>query len=359
MSKIRIGIIGAGGIVAKMHLPELADRTDRAQVTLVAGRRESRLRRLCDRYDIPGFTQRFEDILADDAIDAVIVATPHPHHVAWAVRAIEAGKHVLVEKPLCGSMDEADAFVAAVDGTDRTVMALPHYEPHVYTMRRLVADGAIGRVSGLRARTSHGGPEVYYREIAQIFGEPEAEDLWFFDAQRAATGALFDMGVYAVAHVVALLGTVQRVTAMTTTFDKPTQLDDTATLICQTASGALATAETGWCDPGRTWEFSLHGTAGKLVADGFTAGPGPRLTQFTPTAYDRDDAEIRTAVVPFDKGVGSVHDQWLDCITRGAQPTLSHARAARHITEVLLAGVESAKTGRAVDIRSTVEGDDA
>ena len=240
MKKIHIGIIGAGGIAAKLHHPELAELRKRCEVTLISGRKESRLRLLCDQYHIPKFTTSFDDVIADDNIDAVIVATPHPQHVEWGIKTIKAGKHLMMQKPLCGEMTEADEFVAAAEKTDRTVLCFPHFPDVVYTVRKLTRDGAIGKISGGRARTAHGGPEVYYREVAQIFGEPEPEDLWFFDAKRAGVGALFDMGVYAVAHMVALLGTIKRVTAFTATLDKPTKLEDTATLVTVSLPTSLA-----------------------------------------------------------------------------------------------------------------------
>src|SRR5690625_1087593 len=94
MRKIRFGIIGAGGIAAKMHLPELAAEDDRCEVVLLAGRRESRLRTLCDRFGVENYTTDFSAVLADPQIDAVCIATPHPLHVEWGVKALEAGKHV-------------------------------------------------------------------------------------------------------------------------------------------------------------------------------------------------------------------------------------------------------------------------
>jgi len=351
MSKIRIGVIGAGGIAAKLHFPELADLQDRCEVALISGRKESRLRLLCDKFPIGGYTHSYEDVIGGDNIDAVLIATPHPQHVAWGIKALEAGKHVMMQKPLCGDMAEADAFVAAVEKSDRTVLCLPHFPPPIYALRDAIRDGAIGKVSGARARTSHGGPEVYYVEVRDIFGETD-DDLWFFDRQRASVGALFDMGVYAVAHLVAVLGTVKRVTAVVTTLDKPTELEDTATLILQMASGAVATAETSWCDPARTWEMSVHGTRGKFIVPGQS---GAAATLFTPLAYDSDHAPIQSTPVEAGAGVGNVHQHFLDCIARGIHPPVSHAHAARHVTEVLLAGLEAGRTGCVVEIQSSAE----
>src|SRR5690349_17491821 len=95
--KFRIGIIGAGGIAAKLHLPEVAEEAGRAQVTLISGRKESRLRTLADKWGVPGITQSYDDVIADDKIDGVIVATPHPSHVEWGVKALRAGKHVYMQ----------------------------------------------------------------------------------------------------------------------------------------------------------------------------------------------------------------------------------------------------------------------
>ncbi len=353
MKPIRFGIIGAGGIAGKMHLPELAAEAHRAQVSLIAGRKQSRLDVLKSRFDISRSTTRYEDVIADEQVDAVIIATPHTHHVRWGIEALRAGKHVLMQKPLCADMVEADAFVAAADAhPNQTVFCLPHFPDVFHALREQIAGGAVRALSGGNARTSHGGPEIYYREITQLFGEPDPQELWFFDAKQAAVGALFDMGVYAVAHLVAMMGTIRRVTAQTSTFGKPTDLEDTATVVMTTATGAIATAQTSWCDPGRTWEFSLHGTAGKYIVPGRNGAPATRLA---PRSLDRDDAPIDEDPVRIDEPVGSAHTHFLDCIERRIQPPLSNARAARHVTEILLAALESARTGRRVEIRSTVE----
>lgn len=348
MSKIRLGIIGAGGIAAKLHFPDLA-KHEEFEVALISGRKESRLRLLCHKFNIPRWTQNYDEVISDSRLDGVIIATPHPQHVSWGLKAIEAGKHVLMQKPLCGNMDEANAFVDAVEKTDRTVLCMPHFGNVTYTLRKLIKDGAIGKVSGARFRTSHGGPEIYYAEIRDIFGEKD-NDLWFFDSKRASVGALFDMGVYAVSNLVAILGTVKRVIGFVTTFDKPTDLEDVATLILLLENGGIATAETSWCDPARTSELSLHGTSGKFTMPG---KDGATVTKWTPTSYTREDAPVHTEPVACDLGVGSLHKHFFDCMRQGIRPPLSNAYTARHVTEILLAGLESGRTGQAVDIHSS------
>ena len=347
MNKLRIGVIGAGGITSILHLPEIAGSPD-MEVVLVSGRKESRLRRLCERYGIPRWTRSYEDVIADDGVDAVIVATPHPLHVSWGIKAINAGKHLLMQKPLCGDMAEADAFVTAAEATHKTVLCMPHFGPHVYALCAWRLAGDIGRISGARCRTSHGGPEVYYAGVRETFGEQD-DDLWFFDADQASVGALFDMGVYAVATLVAILGSAERVTGLTTTLDKPTALEDGAVLVIKMANGALVTAETSWCDPARTWELAIHGTAGKFTMPGVD---GAAATKWTPTSYTDERAPVATEAVEFTHEIGNVHEHFMACIREGKQPPLSHARAARHVTEILLAGLESGRTGQTIELKT-------
>ena len=217
----------------------------------------------------------------------------------------------------------------------------------------MLAEGAIGRISGARFRSSHGGPEIYYAEIRGIFGEKD-DDLWFFDAKRASVGALFDMGVYAVAGLVAMLGTFKRVTGFVTTFEKPTALEDVAPLVLEMESGGIVTAETSWCDPARTWGASIHGMAGKLTLPG---EDGVALSQWTPTSYICETAPVDVKGIDCsDVDPGGMHTHFAECIRNGAQPPLSHVYAARHVTEILLAGMESSQTGRAIELMTRSEG---
>lgn len=356
MTPLRVGILGAGGIAAKLHLPELQS-VDGVEVTVLAGRKQSRLETLCRKFNVPRWTHSYEELLADDEVDAVVVALPHPLHVRYGLAALSAGKHVHMQKPLSTSLDEAEQFVRAVESSDRTVLALPYVGgPHVLAARQWIAEGRIGRVASAHSRFSHGGPEVYYATIEAILEEQPEEDLWFFDADRADVGALFDMGVYAIAHLVALLGSVTSVMGRCTTVAKPTRLEDTAALILQFENGAIGTAETGWCDGARTYDFSVHGTEGKLVnPSGLRPSLSGQLLHYRPSSLVDEDAplieeRVDTSHIP---SVHS-HQHWVDCIRAGTQPPLANARHARHVTEIMLAGLESSRTGRMQEIVSRV-----
>jgi predicted dehydrogenase len=350
---LNVGIIGAGGIANKLHLPQLTAMPE-VRVTRLSGRSPQRLRTLAERFSVPHWSHNHEDILKDPDVDAVVVALPHPLHVPVGLEALSAGKHLMMQKPLCDTLEDANRFAAAAAQTDKVVFCVPHFSAVVYGARQMIQDGAIGKVSGATGRSSHGGPEVYYAEVRDAFGE-QSDDLWFFDASRASVGALFDMGVYATSQLIATAGSVARVFGRTATLDKPTTLEDTATLLLEFASGALGTMETSWCDPARTGFLHLHGTRGKLMSPGHERNP---LTHFTPGSYTREDippVPHTVDVRPFDRA--NAHQHWLACITAGTQPPLSNAEVARHVTEVLLAGLASARSGRPVDIASRLPDD--
>ncbi|MDE2852625.1 MAG: Gfo/Idh/MocA family oxidoreductase [Chloroflexota bacterium] len=343
---INVGILGAGGIAALSHLPEIA-AVDGMRVTHICGRREHRLRLLCQRFDLPRYSTSWADLLADDDLDAVIVALPHPLHAEAGLAVLERGLHLFMQKPLCTAIDEADQLVAASESRSRQVVyCRPSFDAAVYEMKRQLAADAVGKVSGALARHSHGGPEIYYAEVADAFEEPRVEgDLWFFDADTAGGGALLDMGVYSIANLVALLGKVDFVTARMTTVDKPTALEDTAALILEFANGALATAETGWCDPARSSFLRVHGTAGKLVLRGDV------IDFIRPSSYEREWAEpLVDEILPAP--ALNQHEEWLRCILAGSQPQISNLWTARHISEIMQAAVASNDEGRRVAVHS-------
>lgn len=343
---IRVGILGAGGIAALSHLPEIA-AIDGMRVTHICGRTERRLRLLCDRFAVPRYSTQWSDLLNDGDLDAVIVALPHPLHAEAGLAVLERGLHLFMQKPLCTTMQEADQLVAASEAApDQIVYCRPSYGAVVYEIRRQIAAGAIGHISGASARHSHGGPEVYYAEVADTFEEPRAEgDFWFFDADAAGGGALIDMGVYAIATLVALLGKATAVTARMTTVNKATAMEDTATLILDFENGALGTAETSWCDPARSSYLRVHGTAGKLIRD------GESLQYIRPGSADREWAAPIVETLPAP-AVPNQHAEWLGCIEAGTQPEFANLWAARHVTEIMSAAVASSAQGRRIALQS-------
>jgi hypothetical protein len=170
MSKLRIGIIGAGGIAAKMHLPELAVLQDRCEITLIAGRKPARLQTLLQSIPDAQYTNDYETVWKGPNVDAVIIATPHPHHVSWGLQALAAGKHVMMQKPLSGDMAEANAFVAAAVGSHLTDDGVCRIFPRRFI--RCEAGNRAGHHWTYRQRASahsHGGLKSITAKCARLF----------------------------------------------------------------------------------------------------------------------------------------------------------------------------------------------
>ncbi len=352
MKELGVGILGAGGIAALSHLPEIAD-VDGLRVVNMAGRKEKRLKLLQEKFNVPRYCTNWEELLEDPEVDAVVIALPHPLHAEAALKAFAAGKHVLMTKPLCATMSEANQLVEACEAhPELCVFIRPDFGSVDYAIRDHIATGKIGKVSGGHARYSHGGPEIYYAGVANFFGEEvDKDNLWFFNEGEASVGALFDMGVYCVSKIVGIMGRAKRVMAHLSTIDKQTKLDDTATLMIEFENGALGTAETSWCDPARTGFMHIHGTKGKLWSPGSS---GNTLELIEPSSFTDENAQQLTT--PINLGPGeNQHAEWLRCIRDGIQPQLSNIWFSRHVTEILLAAQESHANGCWVDVHSNPE----
>src|SRR5512141_1875747 len=158
VQKLRVGIIGIGAYAASMHVPELR-ATNRAEV-VAACRRDPKLLALTQQeLDIPEVYTDWREMLAQSALDAVVVSTPHNLHVEPTLAALERGLHVLLEKPIATSVADARAIVEATRKSDRVVMVGTNRRgmPAWRAIKRVLAEGRIGTVRQLSNRTCFDG----------------------------------------------------------------------------------------------------------------------------------------------------------------------------------------------------------
>jgi predicted dehydrogenase len=196
--EVRFGIVGTGGIAAAFVTDLWA--VDGARVVAVGSRSARSAERFAEVHQVPRRHSSYEDLVADDEVDIVYVATPHPWHAENALAAIAHGKHVLVEKPFTMNADEAHRVVTAA--RDAGVFCLEamwtRFLPHTVKIRQLLADGALGDLRTVAV--DHG----------QIFPTDPEHRLF---APELGGGALLDLGVYPVSWVHMVLGTPSSVTS--------------------------------------------------------------------------------------------------------------------------------------------------
>ena len=146
MRTIKTAIIGTG-FMGRVHL-EAVRRVEFVEVAAIAGRNFDAARRLGSGFSIPTIASDYHEVLRDRAIDAVHICTPNAQHFSMAKEAIEAGKHVICEKPLATSVEEGKelAAVAKMQGLRNCVCHNLRYYPMVQQMRRMREDGDLGEV---------------------------------------------------------------------------------------------------------------------------------------------------------------------------------------------------------------------
>lgn len=333
--EVRFGIVGCGGIANGFHMRDLSQIPEARLVACADVRREV-ARGFAQKWGAEASYGDHHELLAREDLDAVIVATHHETHAAIAVDALEAGKHVLVQKPLTTRMEDADRLVAVAEARPRQkVQCFPfNWNNATVEAIRLLYDGAIGRPCQGRRRVAHSGP---------------ARDSWFYNPEIARYGASFDMGVYAVSGLTALLGSAVSVSGLVATFEPGVRIDDNATWQLRFASGALGTAETAWTQLANVEGTVIYGLEG-VIALNFPGSDPLRIYRRTAGASFASKGEWKTVPVKPDPPAAA-HRELVDCILEDRAPrgTPQHAR---HVAEILLAAHDSDHTGRRIDLRT-------
>lgn len=193
------GLLGTGGI-AESFAADL-EFTSSGHAVAVGSRHIDTANRFADKFDIPSRHASYEDLVADPAVDAVYVATPHPMHHANALLALQAGKPVLVEKAFTMTAAEALELVAVARAKGLFLMEAmwTRFLPHIAEIRRLLGNGALGEIVTVTA--DHG----------QWFAHDPNFRLF---APELGGGALLDLGVYPVSFASMVLGKPGRIVTL-------------------------------------------------------------------------------------------------------------------------------------------------
>jgi predicted dehydrogenase len=222
-ASLRWGILGPGGI-ARAFTSDL--RTAGLDVVAVGSRRLESAQAFAADFGIPHAHGSYEELVADPDVDIVYIATPHPMHAANALLALEAGKHVLVEKPF--TLTAAEAAAVRDAAAERGLLAMEamwtRYLPHMIRIREIVASGVLGEIRALTA------------DHTQLITSDPAHRL---NALELGGGALLDLGIYPVSFAWDILGEPLSILASARLGE--TGADTEVATIMSHASGALST----------------------------------------------------------------------------------------------------------------------
>lgn len=247
MDTLRWGIISSAKIAREKVIPGL-QRADNCEVVAIGSRDRQTAAAVAERWGIPSAYGSYDDVLADPRVDAVYVPVPNHLHARWTIAAAEAGKHVLCEKPMALTADEAQTMVDVCERTGVALMEAFMYRLHPSweRARELVADGTIGDLVAVDSWFSY-----YNDDPANIRNIPEV-----------GGGALMDIGCYCIDLSRLLFGSEPTRVASHMRRDPVQHVDTTTTALLGFGSGVASFTCSTRAKPDQY--VTIHGTEGRL-----------------------------------------------------------------------------------------------
>jgi myo-inositol 2-dehydrogenase / D-chiro-inositol 1-dehydrogenase len=346
---VRIGLVGSGFVSAIHHDALLA--VPGARVMAVASPTPGRAERFAAERKIPQHFTDFRALLDLKEIDLVVLGLPNDLHCEAALAAAQAGKHVVVEKPMALNLAECDQMIAACE---RAGVILGYAEeicfaPKYVRLKRLIDEGALGKVHLVKQSEKHDGPHAG----------------WFYNTRRSGGGVTFDMGCHAIEFFRWLLGgssesgkaEIKSVFAQMGTYvhgDK-TDGDDEAVLLLTFDGGEIGLAEESWNKPGGMDDRAeVFGTDGQAYADllhgnairaysrggyGYAVEKAGATAGWTYPIYE----EI------WNYGFPQEMQHFVSCVREGRQPS-ENGHDGRAVVEAVHALYASAARGQKIEM---------
>ncbi len=354
VEKLRFGMIGLGEIAYK-STGKLLQQTKKAEMVAGVDPVPEMAASYEATYGIP-CTTSLDDVLDNPDVDAVVVSTPHYLHVPLGIRAAEAGKHVVIEKPIATTLADADALIAACRKAGVLCSSKEggvRYQPSTAKAKALIEAGAIGEVMATQVFGASNKPDSYW--TGGYTGR--VQTTWRKSKAQAGGGILimnYIYDIYRLRYITGLEAT--RVYAEYDTYRTPVEVEDFIAVTLRYNNGALGTFMTGSCAPGasrsgirgtRAAGNRIFGTAGQIVfqdgnllvytdvdVDGVTAGEWTELT-FS------EDADENPYVTYFDR--------FAEAVAAGRTPDVP-AEEGRKDLEIFLAAYRSGEVKAAVEL---------
>lgn len=344
-SHIRVVVIGGGAVAQQRHLPEYA-ANPHVDLAGVMDFNEQRAKELCERYGGRPYSS-FEEVLLDGTVNAVSICTPNSTHAEYTIRALEGGKHVLVEKPMALDLDETRAMMEAKERSGRTLM-LGHNQRLVKAhikAKELLKEGAIGDLLFYQLNFKHAGPETWS-------ADPGAAT-WFFRKDKANFGVMGDLGAHKIDLIRYLTDSeVKSVFANMMTLDKkypdgkPIELEDNAVCMFRMENGLPGIMNFSWTNYGGEDNGStIYGTKGVMKIFGdyvddivLEMRDGVRV-KYSVGAIQTNQNQTKSGVI----------DEFVDALREGREPIVTGIDGHNTLA-VIQAAMRSSEAGTWVDI---------
>ncbi len=339
MSKLRVAVIGCGAIAQRRHIPEYAANS---HVELVAFSDPSieRAQQCADPYGAKAYTD-YETLLKEMKVDAVSVCTPNHLHAPATIAAANAGAHILVEKPMATTDEEALAMIDAAKKNNVRLMVGHNQRfmpPHVKA-KQILQSGRLGKVLTFRTSFGHPGPEAW---------SVDGRESWFFRKGEAVMGSMGDLGVHKADLIRYFLeDEVASVAGFINTLHKgETEVDDNAICVLRMKSGAIGSLTASW-----TYYKGEDNSTVLWCENGvMKIGTDPEdqvIVELTNGTVER--YKVGAIATNTEQTSSYVIDAFVNSIITQTPPPIS-GEEGRKSLQVILAAFESQATGRIISL---------
>jgi len=343
MSKVGVGLIGSQ-FITSIHYESL-ERVADAEVRAIASKTEEHVRKFAEERGIENWYTDYRELLARDDIDMVVIGVPNYLHHEVTIAAAEAGKHVVLEKPMAMNLTECDEMIAACALAGVKLMYAEElcFTPKYVRLKQLVQEGALGDVFLIKQSEKHDGPH----------------SPWFWDVERSGGGVMLDMGCHGIEFARWMLGrprikSVYCDLKLNLHKDK-TRGDDTSIIIVDFEGGATAYIEESWAKLGGMDDTAeVHGTGGVAYADILK---GTSIQTYSKEGYgyavekagDTKGWSFTIYEEAWNYGFPQELEHFVKCVKEDLEPEVT-GQDGRAVMEAIFAAYASAGEGRRIDL---------
>ncbi len=333
---LKVGLVGSG--IGRRHLAAFASLPDQFQVVAVCDIDPSKAGTLAAQYDVPRVVTDMTDLCHMDDVDVIDLCTPSFLHYEQVLQVLDAGKHVICEKPVARSLQEVDEIMAAEKQSGKRVMPIFQYRfgCGLQKLKRLVSDGVAGRAHLTTVETA-------WRRRADYYAT------WHGKWKTELGGALMTLAIHAHDALYYILGPAQSVFARTATRVNPIETEDCVSASLEMADGSLCSLSV---TTGSTHQISRHRFCfSHLTAESNTQ---PYANTSDPWTFTGDSPEIDQQIrntlanlAPLPEGFAGQFYHFHQALRHNSEllVTLADARAA---LELITAAYFSARTDKVV-----------
>jgi myo-inositol 2-dehydrogenase/D-chiro-inositol 1-dehydrogenase len=349
--QVGVGLVGSG-FISQLHA-EAFGRSTVATIRAVASRSAERAEAFARRWDIPAWYTEVQELVERPDVDVVCVGAPNALHRDIAVAAAQAGKHVICEKPLARTLQQADEMIAACHSAGVKLMYAEElcFAPKYVRAKQLADEGALGDVYLVRQYEHHSGPH----------------SAWFYDPQQSGGGVLMDMGCHGIEFARWIHGkpAVRSVSAEAAIFvhhERPT-VEDYAQVFVQFEGRRAALIDTSWAKPGGMDDRAeIVGSKGITYADLLR---GSSLHTYSEVGYgysvEKAGDTRGWTFTMFDElwnyGYPQELEHFARCVAEDLQPQET-GEDGRAVLEIIYGAYKAARDGR-VEFPLTLTDDEA